>query len=166
MDEVGVFTQGWSVIKYSRYPSTTDLTVAEPIAPPGDFSSCDFPMMRLAELYLIHAEASLRSGAIDATALGYLNALRVRAGLPGDRTAANVDLQYILDERGRELMWEAHRRTDLIRYDLYTGGAYLWPWKGGVRAGRAIDAHYNLCPLLQDDVDLNDNLTQNPGYVQ
>jgi hypothetical protein len=168
MDDTGVFTQGWSVVKYSRYPSGTVLNdpANPPVAPAGDHSSGDFPMMRLAEIYLIHAEASLRAGTLDATSLGYLNALRVRAGLPGNLTAADVDLQYILDERARELMWEGHRRTDLIRYELYTGGAYLWPWKGGVKAGRAIDAHYNLCPLLQKDVNLNANLTQNPGYVK
>ncbi len=164
MNDPGLFPEGWSVVKYSRYYRTTDL--ANPVVPPGDFNDADFPMMRLAEMYLIYAEAAMRGGTIDATGLGYLNDLRERAGLPRDRSESNVDLNYILDERGRELMWEAHRRTDLIRYDLFTGGAYLWPWKGGVKTGRAIDAHYNLCPLLQDDVDLNENLTQNPGYIK
>jgi hypothetical protein len=163
MSDIGQFTEGWSVVKYNGFPHDVDLN-----NPPATalFYSTDFPMMRLAEMYLIYAEATLRAGAIDDTAVGYINDLRARAGMGRDRTTANVTLTFIIEERARELMWEAHRRTDLIRFDLYTGAGYLWPWKGGVENGRSIAAHYNLCPLLQDDVKLNYNLTQNPGYVE
>jgi hypothetical protein len=159
MDDPGQIKQGWACVKYSRISSTG-------VEAAGDFSSADFPMMRLAEMYLIYAEATLRAGgssSTDATALGYLNELRARAGLAA---ISSFDLNYLIDELARELMWESHRRTDLIRYGLYTGDSYLWPWKGGARNGRSIDARYNLCPLLQEDVDMNDNLVQNPGYIE
>ena len=61
-------------------------------------------------------------------------------------------------------MWEAHRRTDLIRYGLFTGGDYVWQWKGGVAAGRATDTYRDLYPLPASELTTNPNLTQNPGY--
>jgi hypothetical protein len=126
-----------------------------------------FPMFRLGEAYLIYAEANLRGGGGSAaTALGYVNALRERAygGVAGDITAGQLDLPFVLAERGRELLWEAHRRTDLVRYASFTGGTYLWQWKGGQINGVATDAHLNLYPLPATELVTNPNLTQNPGY--
>ena len=132
------------------------------------FSSIDMPIFRLAETYLIYAEAVVRGGAggSDATALGYLKQLAVRAR-PSDSNAVNypsLALPYILSERGRELMWEGHRRTDLIRYGQFTTAANLWAWKGGVQSGTAVDSKYNLYPIPSDDLAANPNLVQNPGY--
>jgi hypothetical protein len=127
----------------------------------------DFPMFRLADAYLIYAEANLRGGGGSAaTALGYVNALRNRAygGTAGDITAGQLTLSFILDERLRELLWEGHRRSDLIRYGLFTGGTYLWAWKGGVAAGQATLPRYNLYPLPESELVANPNLCQNPGY--
>jgi hypothetical protein len=122
----------------------------------------DFPMFRLSEAYLIYAEASARGGGGNAgTALNYVNALRTRAGITG---LAALDVDSLLAERGRELRWEAKRRTDLIRYGLFTGGTYVWEWKGNVQAGAATDAHFNLYPLPANELIANPNLTQNPGY--
>jgi hypothetical protein len=127
----------------------------------------DFPMFRLGDAYLIYAEAHLRGGGGDRTqALAYVNALRQRAygNTSGDITDAELTLQFILDERGRELLWEAHRRTDLIRYRLFTGGDYVWQWKGGAPAGTATETFRDLYPLPASELVANPNLTQNPGY--
>jgi len=134
----------------------------------GEFADIDFPIFRLSEMYLIYAEAVLRggTGGDAATALGYMNNIRTRAygNTSGNITAGQLNLQFILDERGRELYWEGHRRTDLIRYGLLTTGTYLWPWKGGVSSGTAVDAKYNLFPIPVSNIVANPNLTQNTGY--
>ena len=127
----------------------------------------DFPMFRLGDAYLIYAEAHLRGGGGDrGQALAYVNALRQRAygDTSGDIADADFDLLDILDERGRELLFEAHRRTDLIRYGQFTGGAYLWAWKGGAPLGTATDTYRDLYPLPASELTTNPNLTQNPGY--
>ena len=127
----------------------------------------DFPMFRLGDAYLIYAEAHLRGGGGDrAQALAYVNALRQRAygNTSGDITDAELTLPFILDERGRELLWEAHRRTDLVRYGLFTGGGYLWAWKGGAPLGTATETFRDLYPLPASELTTNPNLVQNPGY--
>jgi starch-binding outer membrane protein, SusD/RagB family len=78
--------------------------------------------------------------------------------------SADLTLPTILDERGRELYWEGHRRTDLIRYGLLTTSTYLWPFKGGVANGTAVNQKYNLFPIPDDMRTANSNLTQNLGY--
>jgi starch-binding outer membrane protein, SusD/RagB family len=131
------------------------------------FADTDFPMFRLGDAYLIYAEATLRGGGGDATqALAYVNALRERAygNTSADITAGELTLPFLLDERGRELLWEAHRRTDLIRYHLFTGGDYLWQWKGGARTGTATETFRDLYPLPASELTANPNLVQNPGY--
>lgn len=133
-----------------------------------DFSDIDFPVFRLSEVYLIYAEAVLRGGTGGdvATALTYMNLIRNRAygNASGNISAGQLNLQYVLDERGRELYWEGHRRTDLIRYGILTNNTYLWPWKGGVSSGTAVDAKYNLFPIPASNIVANPNLTQNTGY--
>jgi hypothetical protein len=119
-------------------------------------------------MYLIYAEAVKRggSGGSETDALGYINLLRERAygNTLGNITASQLTLEFILDERARELYWECHRRTDLIRYGLFTAGNYTWEWKGGVQLGRTVDSHFNLYPLPSTDLQANTNLTQNNGY--
>ena len=80
----------------------------------------------------------------------------------GDQRAAALWAEH--DERARELYWEGHRRTDLIRYNLLTTGTYLWPWKGGVASGTAVDPKYNIFPIPATNLTSNTNLTQNEGY--
>jgi hypothetical protein len=126
-------------------------------------------MFRLAEAYLIYAEAVKRggTGGSEATALQYINALRQRAygNTSGNITNVNdLTLSFILDERARELYWEAKRRTDLIRYGLFTSNAYLWPWKGGVAGGTGVQEFRNLYPIPSAEINTNPNLKQNPGY--
>jgi hypothetical protein len=94
--------------------------------------------------------------------LAQVNEVRRRAGSPD---LASVSLNDILDERARELYWEGHRRTDLIRFGKYTSG-YNWALKGGVVAGKDVDATRALFPLPNTDIVANPNLQgkQNPGY--
>ncbi|GAC1384417.1 MAG: RagB/SusD family nutrient uptake outer membrane protein [Ginsengibacter sp.] len=137
--------------------------------PQRNFADIDFPIFRLPEMYLIYAEAVLRggSGGDAVTALTYINALRTRAyagSTSGNINSSQLDLQFVLDERGRELYWEGFRRTDLIRYGQLTTGAYLWQWKGGVSSGTAVDSKYNLFPVPSADLSANPNLTQNSGF--
>ena len=79
-------------------------------------------------------------------------------------TASDITLSFILDARARELHWECHRRTDLIRYGLFTGGSYIWQWKGGSKDGTSIDSKYNLYPIPNLAISGNPTLIQNSGY--
>ena len=129
------------------------------------FSGTDFPLYRLSDVYLMFAECAVR-GATNATmsdALDYVNMVRNRAA-ESSITMADLDLDFIIDERGRELNLEGHRRTDLIRFGKFTGGSYLWPWKGNTAAGTSIPDSYNLFPIPQSALDANPNLDQNTGY--
>jgi hypothetical protein len=131
------------------------------------FPDTDFPMFRLADAYLIYAEAVVRgAGGSRATALGYINQLRARAygNATGNITDAQMTLDFILAERGRELLWEAHRRTDLVRFGRFTGGAYVWAFKGKTPAGEATQAHLDLYPIPAAELSANPKMTQNPGY--
>lgn len=136
--------------------------------PNRQFADTDFPLFRLAEIYLIYAEAVLRggTGGDAGTALNYINALRERAygDGSGNITADALTLDFLLNERQRELYWEGHRRTDLVRYGKFTGSAYLWQFKGGSATGRAVASNFNLYPIPATDLTINTNLKQNPGY--
>jgi len=114
----------------------------------------------------MYAEAVLRggSGGSTAQALGYFNQVRARAYGNASGNASAITLDDILNERARELYFEGYRRTDLIRFGKFTGGNYIWPWKGGVKDGRSIADFRALLPLPSSDVIANTNLTQNQGY--
>ena len=136
--------------------------------PAKEFADTDLPIIRLAEIYLTYAEAVLRggTGGDRATALGYINDLRTRAygNTSGNIADAQLTLDFILDERARELYWEGLRRTDLIRYDKFTTNSYLWSFKGGAASGVAVPAFRNIFPIPNDALRANTNLQQNPGY--
>ncbi|MFV0291315.1 MAG: RagB/SusD family nutrient uptake outer membrane protein [Mangrovibacterium sp.] len=126
------------------------------------FVDTDFPLIRLGEIYLNYAEAVLRGGGgSDATALNYVNELRARAGAA---TVSSIDLPYLINERARELYFEGFRRSDLIRFNMFTSGDYLWTFKGGVQAGKAVDSKYELFPIPTSILNANENMKQNAGY--
>ena len=123
-------------------------------------------MFRLADVYLMASEALLRSGGDRSKALEYFNEVRSRAyGSPaGGVSDADLDLALIMDERGRELYWECHRRTDLIRFGQFADGDYLWAWKGGVKEGTTVAPYRDVFPIPSSDLGANPNLEQNEGY--
>ncbi len=166
MKDLYTGTDGFSTFKYRNLTRTGAPAPHADAA--GNFSDIDFPLFRLGEIYLIYAEAVLRggTGGDQTTALNYINLLRERAygNTSGDITPADLTTDFVLDERGRELYYEAFRRTDLIRYGKFTGSAYLWAWKGGVETGAAVADKYNIFPLPSTDLTSNPNLQQNSGY--
>lgn len=164
IEDIAQFTQGWAVGKFKNLNS--DGTAAAHAHP--DFVDTDYPVFRLADVYLMYAEAVLRGGQGGdlGTALGYVNALRERAygDTGGNITSADLTLQFIIDERARELYFEGHRRTDLIRFEQFTTDTYLWPWKGKVAGGQATESYRNLFPIPAADLGANPTLKQNTGY--
>ncbi|HNG90404.1 MAG TPA: RagB/SusD family nutrient uptake outer membrane protein, partial [Saprospiraceae bacterium] len=161
INSIGSFNDGYAVRKFVNVSSDgvrgSDL----------DHPDTDYPMFRLADAYLMYAEAVVRggTGGDRATALGYINALRDRAynGPAGRINDAAMTDAFILDERSRELYWEGSRRTDLIRYNKFTDNG-IWPWKGGIAAGRTTESFRNLFPIPTSELLANKNLTQILGY--
>ncbi len=159
--DISSFNDGYAVPKYVNVTSEgelgSDLTHID----------IDFPMFRLADVYLMYAEAVVRGGTGGdvATAAEYINQLRVRAynGDGGNIAAGDVNLEFIIDERARELYWEGHRRTDLIRYNLFTENG-VWPWKGGVAEGKTTESFRNILPIPFEELLANPKLSQNDGY--
>ena len=156
----GDFTHGIGAPKF-RNVTSTGAQGSHPT-----FPDTDFPMFRLADAYLIYAEAVLRGGGgTRAQALTYVNQIRRRAygGTNGDITDAQLTLDFILDERSRELLWEGHRRQDLIRFGRFTDNG-VWAWKGNVAAGRTTEKFRDLYPIPASELVANPNIKQNQGY--
>lgn len=155
------FTNGYAITKWKNV--TRDGEAGSDRV----FVDVDFPMFRLADVYLMYAEATIRGGGGDMSkAVNLVNELRERAygSDEANISSGDLDLDFIIDERGRELYWEAHRRTDLRRFGLYTGDDYIWAWKGESAEGRGTDDMYGVFPIPASDVNSNLNLEQNPGY--
>ena len=151
----------------------------------NDGVETDFPLFRLADVYLMYAECVARlgedwdnwNGGSDAEAatrkegaIYYINKVRKRAygdvkhNVWKDNFASDADfLQFILDERARELYHEGYRRTDLIRYGEFTTSKYIWQWKGGTHDGQAVDSKYNIYPIPNNELTANPNL-HNDNY--
>ncbi|MCC5929564.1 MAG: RagB/SusD family nutrient uptake outer membrane protein [Cyclobacteriaceae bacterium] len=163
INDIAVFTDGIAVTKFRN--RKLDGSPADNAHP--EFPSTDFPVFRLADAYLMYAEAVRRGGAGNQQlATNLINQLRTRA-MGSSATAlswGDITLQYLIDERGRELYWEGHRRTDLIRFGLFSGGSYVWDWKGNVKEGAASEPFRDLFPIPSADRAINPNLTQNQGY--
>ncbi len=159
-DQLNTFLNGWSCHKYSNVPS--DKTAAEftPDAKTKALSDVDFPMIRLGEIYLIYAEACLHTGA-EAQGLEKLAELAERAGVAAP---ASYDEDFLIAERARELMWEGHRRTDLIRYKKFNSASFLWPYKGGSYQGQGFEEYMNVFAIPPTELAANKELHQNPGY--
>lgn len=164
IEEINQRGQGYGVYKF-RNINKDGSTPASDIT---GFTNVDNPMFRLADAYLMYAEAVLRGGTGGDvnTALTAVNALRNRENETpiGDISLGELDLDFILDERARELYFEHQRRTDLIRFDRFTGGDYLWPWKGNVKEGTSTESFRNVFPIPSSDLASNPNLEPNDGY--
>ncbi len=162
ISNVSDFKEGYAVYKFSNKKSNGENGNDSNL----EFADTDVPIIRLAELYLNYAEATLRGGGGNrGTALNYINTLRTRAygNNSGNITDAELTLDFILDERSRELYWEGTRRTDLIRFNKFVSG-YDWPFKGNVPNGTSVSDFRKIYPIPVNIIAINPNLTQNPGY--
>ena len=150
------FKNGWSLAKYNNFPHDSSVEY-DPAK--ENFSDIDWPLIRLGEIHLIYAEACMHAGG---NASEQLNALvsRVNAQAPGTITE-----EWLMAERARELMWEGHRRTDLIRYGKWISG-YDWTYKGGKFEGADLPSHFDLYPIPSTELATNPDLQQNPGYAR
>lgn len=159
ISDLKTFSDGYAVTKFTNKKS--DGTNGSHLT----YVDTDFPLFRIADIYLMYAEAMLRggSGADAQLALDRVNDIRTRAEA-STITAGQLTLGYIEDERARELFWECTRRTDLIRFGHFSESTYVWPWKGGVAAGVSTNKHLNVYPIPSSDMTANPNLTQNTGY--
>ncbi len=147
----------------------------------------DYPLFRLADVYLMYAECVARlkkdwdpwgdgSNASDPAviasrkqgALYWINLVRQRAGI-ADESKENYKtddafLTLIINERARELYHEGYRRTDLVRFGMFTTSTpYNYQWKGKTREGKAVDSKYNIYPIPNTEHTANPNLPRN-GY--
>ena len=178
-ESAGYLSEKWSNLKDDG--STASNTV-------DAGAETDYPLFRLADVYLMYAECVARtsgaswdpwpdgmSDANDPTviasrkqgAIYWINLLRERAGAADvwSNNFADDDafLQFILDERARELYHEGYRRTDLIRFGQFTTSKYIWQWKGGIHDGQAVDSKYNYYPIPNTELTANPNL-HNDNY--
>ena len=129
------------------------------------FANTDFPVFRYADALLMRAEANFRLNNPD-DAVTDINLIRERAfgNTSGNITTAELNEKFLLDERAREFYYEAHRRTDLIRFGQFTDGSYTWAWKGGVMEGAQTSNYRNVYPIPAEEIAANPYLKQNPSY--
>ncbi len=112
--------------------------------------SNDFPIFRLADAYLMKAEAMLRQNKSASEAVEYINPIRERANVD-PWTAADLTLETLLEERGREMFFEGHRRQDMIRFGIFNNAWWEKPSTGPER---------NTFPIPQWVIDSNPNLAE------
>lgn len=126
-----------------------------------NFGEHDIVILRLADIYLMRAEAKLRKGAGgEAAALADVNDIRAsRTARIAPPALPELNLDLLYRERGFELYWEFVRRTDMIRFGKYEG---VWTEKTNT------DPKKRIFPIPQNAIDgasnLPDYLIQNPGY--
>jgi starch-binding outer membrane protein, SusD/RagB family len=123
----------------------------------GDNAGNDYIHFRYADVLLMKAEALLRGGTPTAVAPTTADALVNAVRTSRSATAmTGLTLDKLLDERGREFFWEGFRRTDLIRFGKFLGPKQLKPGTS--------DPKYLIFPIPNQQLAVNPNLKQNPGY--
>ncbi len=152
-DKLNNFLDGISIVKWQN------IRVDGGATHHLEFPDVDIPLLRFAEAYLTRAEAKWRIG--DQTAIQDVNVLRRRAHA---EELTSLSAQSLIDEWCREFYMEGRRRSDLIRFDMFTGKDYVWAWKGGIAKGQTVDSHFKYYPIPLDDINNNENMTQNEGY--
>lgn len=121
----------------------------------------DFVYLRFPDVLLMKAEAIFRggtgivAGVYGNTALSLVNSVRTNPSR-GASPMSSVTLDSIYDERGREFWWENWRRQDMIRF-----GKFLLPFQ---EKKYLSDQKYLLFPIPFEQIAINSNLKQNPGY--
>lgn len=152
------FTDGFACAKFSNIRADNGLTSDT------DNPDMDIPLLRMAEAYLIVAEASIRAnnGVSTQETIDAMHEIRKRANAA---ESASYTLTDIRDEWAREFWFEGRRRIDLIRFGDFGGHTdYNWDWKGGEKQGTEIKEFRNIYPIPANDINANTNLEQNPEY--
>lgn len=167
-DDVITFLNGWSCWKYSNIPHDMDEESFRATAATEPFADIDMPVVRLGEVYLTYAEACVRLG-VGTTAQSKMDELAVRTGVDAITLPAswsNEARDLFIAERARELMWESCRRTDLIRYGVFCGADFLWPFKGSGEnpTGQAFPEYKKLFAIPASQVAANPELKNPEGY--
>ena len=145
--------------KNNYWPSTRKWDYTNPLDLAGAESYNDQVYLRLAETYLILAEAQMNTGDLGGAATT-INMLRARANA-SLIDAGDIDIDFILDERSRELYSEEHRKYTLVRLGKWYERFQLYN-KVGASKG---DERHTLLPIPQDAIDANGiPMEQNPGY--
>lgn len=154
-EEKTTFTAGFGILKWSNVYATGGT--------PKDvkFADTDIPLFRVAEAYLTRAEANFRLGNTE-EAKNDINTIRKRAH--ATEYSQSITERDIIDEWCREFYFEGRRRSDLVRFGLFTSGKYLWDWKGGTYAGNGVNSTFNVYPIPYSDLTANPNMHQNQGY--
>lgn len=153
-------------VKNIETGTNLEVTGIRPIKYFPDWSSLfspdnDYVFFRLPDVLLMKAEAILRGGTgtnagpYGNTAKSIVNAIRTDASR-GASALSTVDLDHVYDERGRELWWEGWRRQDMIRFKKF-----LLPFQ---EKNYISDPKYLLFPIPDEQLAVNPNLVQNPGY--
>lgn len=117
----------------------------------------DFHIIRLADIYLMKAEALVRQGIDNAIATELVNTIRQRGYGNTNHNYESVTLEDIALERKLELAWEFWARQDNIRFKTFQDVRWLKPSTKG-------QDHLNIFPIPQTAWQANDKLVQNPGY--
>lgn len=116
----------------------------------------DFAIFRLADVYLMKAEALVRLGKDNAEATRLVNTIRERGFGDSSHNYTAVTLDNVYKERRLELAWENSNRQDMIRFGTFLEPGFLRPTKS--------DPHLLLFPIPEEAWETNNNLVQNPGY--
>lgn len=162
LDQDHYGNNGFLAVKFSNFAVDENGNILPDASPTAtDQLPIDYPVIRLAEIYLSAAEAILQGGGDRNQALTYVNYIRERANLQ-PWTGAQLNLESLQDERCRELYTENCRRTDLIRYGKWISG-YTWSWKNKVEHGADFAPTFNLYPIPSSVAALA-GYKQNPGY--
>ena len=174
IEKFSIFNQGYATIKFTSLIKGSngdwspenggkyDPTGKTP-ANVLNWSSTDWPMFRLADVYLMYAESYVMGGTGTASkAAEYISYVRQRAGLNA-WNASDLTPDNVLDERAREMYWELTRRSDLIRHNKFVSG-YNWEYKGNVATGADVPSRYNLMPIPTKIIAAQPEFQQNPGY--
>lgn len=151
-------TSGWKICKWTNL---TDDGMPASSCGEGGGANTDFPVLRLAEVKLTLAEAIIRSGSVTDEAVNAVNDVRKRAfgSDAGKIAASDLTLNFLLDERLREMYMECVRRTDLIRFGKYTSGK-LWQWKGGVMEGKDVNDRFAFLPVPEAELSVNPRMKE------
>lgn len=163
IEDIPSFTDGYAVTKFKNIDSSGN----QGSDTSGNFVDTDLALIRLAEIHLNYAEATLRGGGGDLNlAVTKINELIERGygNSSYNITSSELTLDFVLDERSRELYWEGQRRTDLVRYGYFTTSGYLWPFKANQPEGASTDSFRTIFPIPSSSISANPNLQQNEGY--